>query len=90
MMKIGWTKAIGPVASAAAWATAATMTIPMPASQTRRRTRSAMSDRCIDRSVGTWAAARRCRTAAQALLAAVSSAKKTQTIVCTASRCRCT
>ena len=58
-MKIGCTSAIGPVASAAAWATAATITIPMPASQTRRLIRSAMSDMCMDRSAGTWAAARR-------------------------------
>ena len=59
MMKIGCTRAMGPVASAAAWATAATMTMPMPASQTRRLIRSAMSDTCMDRSGGTWDAALR-------------------------------
>ena len=90
MMKMGCTRAIGPVASAAAWATAATMTMPMPASQTRRLTRSAMSDTCMDRSFGTWAAARRCSTDAHALLAAVSSAKNTQTTVCAAIGWMCT
>ena len=90
MMKMGCTSAIGPVASAAAWATAATMTMPMPASHTRRLTRSAMSDTCMDRSAGTWAAARRCSTDAQALLAAVSSAKNTQTTVCAAIGWMCT
>ena len=90
MMKMGCTSAIGPVASAAAWATAATMTMPMPASHTRRLTRSAMSDTCMDRSAGTWAAARRCSTDAHALLAAVSSAKNTQTTVCAAIGWMCT
>ncbi len=90
MMKIGCTRAIGPVASAAAWATAATMTMPMPASHTRRLTRSAISETCMDRSGGTWAAALRCRTAAQALLPAVSSANRTHSSVCTPMVCRCT
>ena len=36
MMKIGWTKAIGPKARAVAWATAATITMAIPASHTRR------------------------------------------------------
>jgi hypothetical protein len=36
MMKMGWTKAIGPVSSAMAWNTAAKITMPIPASQTLR------------------------------------------------------
>ncbi len=36
MMKMGWTRATGPVARATAWATAASMTIPIPASHTFR------------------------------------------------------
>ena len=36
MMKMGWTSATGPVASAVAWQTAARMTIPMPASHILR------------------------------------------------------
>ena len=83
MMKIGWTKAMGPVARAAAWATAAMMTMPIPASHTLRRTRLAIKDKCIERSGGTLAAAFRCNTAALALLAAVSNANRTQISVCT-------
>ena len=49
-----------------------------------------MSDTCMDRSAGTWAAARRCSTDAHALLAAVSSAKNTQTTVWAAIGWRCT
>ena len=36
MMKMGWTSAIGPVARAVAWQTAARMTKPIPASHTLR------------------------------------------------------
>jgi hypothetical protein len=36
MMKMGCTRATGPVASATAWQTAATMTMPIPASHTLR------------------------------------------------------
>jgi len=36
MMKMGWTSATGPVSSAVAWHTAATMTRPIPASHTLR------------------------------------------------------
>ena len=36
MMKMGWTSATGPVASATAWHTAATATMPMPTSHTLR------------------------------------------------------
>ena len=39
MMKMGCTSATGPVASAIAWHTEATTTIPMPASHTLRLTR---------------------------------------------------
>ncbi len=39
MMKIGCTRATGPLASATAWHTAATMISPMPASHTLRLTR---------------------------------------------------
>ena len=39
MMKMGCTSATGPVASAMAWQTAATMTMPMPASHTLCRIR---------------------------------------------------
>ena len=74
-MKIGWTRAIGPVASAPACSSEATMTMAMPASQTRRRARSRISDNppsCLVALV--WEAARRCSTDAVALLAAVSNA----------------
>lgn len=37
--KIGWTTAIGPVARATAWQTAATITSPIPASHTFCRSR---------------------------------------------------
>ena len=82
-MKIGCTSAIGPVARAAAWNTAAMITRPMPASHMRRPSRFLMSERCMALSAGTWAAALRCRTAAQALLADVSSAKMTHSRVST-------
>ncbi len=78
-MKIGCTSAIGPVASAPAWNSEATMTMAMPASQTFRRARSRSSEKppsCLVALV--CDAARRCSTDAVALLAAVSNASTTE------------
>lgn len=77
MTKIGWTTEIGPVASAVAWQTAATITRPIPASQTFWRTRWPISDRCIASVSGTERAARRCSTEAAPLLSAVRMANRT-------------
>src|ERR1700734_2262084 len=79
MMKIGWTSAIAPVASAPAWHSAATMTIAIPASHTLRRASSTISDSRSDRDERACAAARRCSTAAVALLADVIRASRMET-----------
>lgn len=75
--KMGWTTAMGPVASATAWQTAATITRPMPASHTFCRSRCPISDRCIASLSGTFWAARRCITEAVPLLRAVRTANRT-------------
>jgi hypothetical protein len=80
MMKIGWTRATGPVASAVAWQTAARMTSPIPASQILRLIRYANKDRCRALDAGAVFAACRCRTDASPLNSDVSSANNTGTI----------
>ena len=77
-MKIGCTRAIGPVARAPACSSAATMTIPIPASQTRRWIRSPISPSPSGRDERACEAARRCSTAAVALLAEVRRASTTE------------
>ncbi|MGD0065654.1 MAG: hypothetical protein ABSB76_19685 [Streptosporangiaceae bacterium] len=79
MMKMGWTRATGPVSSATAWLTAAKITRPIPASQTLRLIRYLNRDRCSAWEAGAVAAAIRCRTDAMPLHSAVSRANKTDT-----------
>jgi len=79
MMKMGCTSATGPVASAVAWQTEATMTRPMPASQILCLIRYPNRDRCRALAGGAVAAAIRWKTDASPLASAVSSANRTDT-----------